>query len=78
MISPPQTADSLYHRPEGASMVATNDRTATLPNGAVSLPPLPKTTDTYIAQGLNLRPTFFGCDGTPAKLSGKPAPATYP
>ena len=72
-----QTADSDFNKPTGASVVATLDRLSVLPNGTQTLPPLPKTTDVYISQGLNVRPTFFGCNGTPANLSGTPSVSPY-
>lgn len=42
------------------------------------LPPLPKSPATFIAQGLNKRPTFFGCNAAPSKLAGKAVESAYP
>ena len=72
-----QTADSAEQRPTGSSLVATLNRLSVLPNGTQTLPPLPKTTDVYISQGLNVHPTFFGCNGTPANVSGTPSISPY-
>lgn len=73
-------ADTSEHKPDGASLTAFLTRQSYFPDGTASHPPLPKTTDTFIAQGLNTRPTFFGCNATPAKLHGKKqrAGAAYP
>lgn len=66
------TADSTTQQPTGGSIAATAARISLFPSKSFNLPPLPKTSDTFIAQGLNTRPTFFGCHATPAKLGGKP------
>ncbi|KAL8283472.1 hypothetical protein RQP46_005575 [Phenoliferia psychrophenolica] len=77
MIVLDSTADSALNKPTGASMVATYARSMVLPNGTQSLPPLPPSIDVYIAQGLNTRPVFFGCTGTPANLTS-PSVSPFP
>lgn len=72
------TSDSAMNRPLGNSLLATAYRASTLPNGTLSLPPLPKSNATFIALGLNTRPTFFGCAGTPAQLKGANSTSPYP
>ncbi|KDE03719.1 hypothetical protein MVLG_05789 [Microbotryum lychnidis-dioicae p1A1 Lamole] len=62
------TADSNQSMPTGASMVATETRSVLLANGSLSLPPLPNSVQTFISQGLNTRPTFFGCGLAPANF----------
>lgn len=47
---------------------ATQDRTMLLAS-AYSFPPVPTTTNEFIAQNLTTRPTFFGCDTTSANAS---------
>lgn len=47
--------------PNGTSLVATSQRTRLLANWS-SFPPIPDSMDRFVAQGLNTRPTFFGCD----------------
>lgn len=64
--------------PIGSSLITTQLRSHVLPNGTQTLPPFPKTTDTFIKLGLGDRATFFGCAGTAAKLNGQVAPASYP
>jgi len=71
-------SDSAYLKPEGSAIAATIARAALYPDGTFSLPPLPKTTNTFVAQGLNVRPTFFGCDATPSRLKKKKHAAAYP
>ncbi len=72
------SADAIDNTPTGHSLVATVARNALLPSGTYDLPPLPKTTNTFVAQELNLHPTFFGCNGTAASLHSQPANASYP
>lgn len=48
------------------------------PNGSLALPPLPKSNATYISLGLNTRPTFFGCAGSPAQVKGVSTMSPYP
>lgn len=59
-------------------MVATALRSQVLSQETFAMPPLPLTTDTYVAQGLAIRPSFFGCGGTPAKLNGTKSTSPYP
>ncbi len=55
------SADTDYLWPNGTSMVATSQRARLLANWS-SFPPIPDSMDQFVAQGLNTRPTFFGCD----------------
>lgn len=64
--------------PNGQAIIATADRSMLFPPGTQSIPPLPKSPATFIAQGLNLRPTFFGCGGSPPSVHGVPQNSTYP
>lgn len=72
------SADSATNRPQGASLIATQLREAIFADGTQHIPPLPLSTNTYIAYGLNTKPTFFGCKGTPQKLSGVKTESPYP
>lgn len=72
------SADTIENTPAGGSIAATVARIALLPSGTYNLPPLPKTTNTFVAQGLNKRPTLFGCNGTAPKLDSQRANASYP
>lgn len=72
------TADSDQQMPTGASMVATEKRAQILPQGTLSLPPLPDSNTTYVTQGLNTQPTFFGCNGTAPTLNNAAAESPYP
>ncbi|OJJ80114.1 lysophospholipase family protein [Aspergillus glaucus CBS 516.65] len=66
------SADTSYNWPDGHSLVATYERSLNstgIANGTV-FPAVPDR-HTFINQGLNERPTFFGCDA--ANLTG-PAP----
>lgn len=55
---------SLSNWPNGTAMIATYERSimGTINNGTL-FPAIPDT-NTFIGQGLNNRPTFFGCDGS--------------
>ncbi|KAM0792425.1 hypothetical protein ACM66B_005102 [Microbotryomycetes sp. NB124-2] len=70
------TADSEQQQPTGASIAATDFR-ASLLGDAVSVPPLPNSNTTFVEQGLNTRPVFFGCNGTAAQLNGSTAESPY-
>ncbi|KAK4058742.1 hypothetical protein OIO90_000186 [Microbotryomycetes sp. JL221] len=61
------TADSDEQQPTGASMSASEFRVSLL-GDAVSIAPLPNSNVTWVEQGLNTRPVFFGCNGTNATL----------
>lgn len=77
MLVAASSADQM-NRPDGTSLVATALRMTYLRSSADNLPPLPLSNVTYVQQGLNVRPTFFGCKGTPANLSGQPTASPYP
>ncbi|KAK4053035.1 hypothetical protein OIV83_001770 [Microbotryomycetes sp. JL201] len=70
------TADSEEQQPTGASIAATDFR-ASLLGDAVSVPPLPNSNTTFVEQGLNTRPVFFGCNGTAAQLNGSSVESPY-
>jgi len=65
------SADTTYNWPDGASLVATYQRSTntTIQNGT-AFPSIPDH-NTFINKGFNNRPTFFGCDAS--NLTG-PAP----
>ncbi|KAF5389822.1 hypothetical protein D9757_003672 [Collybiopsis confluens] len=55
--------------PSGAALLLTAERGAAfLQETHQQLPEMPASVDDFAAQGLNLRPTFFGCDSTDAPL----------
>ena len=55
------SADTNYHWPNGTSMVATYERSiSNLANGT-AFPSVPDV-NTFVNLGLNMRPTFFGCN----------------
>lgn len=55
------SADTIYSWPNGTALRATYDRSqAAIANGTL-FPPVPDD-KTFLALGLNNRPTFFGCD----------------
>lgn len=63
------SADTNYAWPNGTALRASYDRTAgSIANGTL-FPPVPDDR-TFIAQGLNNRPTFFGCDAGNFSTSG--------
>ncbi|KAJ5359615.1 uncharacterized protein N7496_012028 [Penicillium cataractarum] len=63
--------DSDYDWPTGSALVATYNRTLLNVANDTSFPPVPDV-DTFLKNGLNTRPTFFGCNAsslsTPAPL----------
>ncbi|KAL5344958.1 Lysophospholipase 1 [Pseudogymnoascus australis] len=65
------SADTTYGWPNGTSLVATYQRSlnSMIENGT-SFPAIPDQ-NTFVNQGLNKRPTFFGCD---AKNTTNPTP----
>lgn len=68
----------INNMPNGQALIASADRSTLFPSGTQSIPPLPKSPATFIAQGLNTRPTFFGCGGSPPLVHGVPQNSTYP
>ncbi|KAM0755624.1 hypothetical protein T439DRAFT_308052 [Meredithblackwellia eburnea MCA 4105] len=59
------SADTDFFWPNGTSLIATADRIAGyFQRNFSSFPPIPKTAEDFVQQGLNLRPTFFGCNTT--------------
>ncbi|TDL15109.1 hypothetical protein BD410DRAFT_796692 [Rickenella mellea] len=47
----------------GSALIAAQNQARLFPS-SYSFPPIPSTTEAFIAQGLVNRPTFFGCDST--------------
>lgn len=50
--------------PNGTSLIATAERARDYSNGFFDFPPIPGSGSDFVAQGLNTRPTFFGCNIT--------------
>lgn len=57
------SADTKFNWPNGTAMVATYERSLTRLSNGTSFPFVPDT-NTFINLGLNIRPTFFGCDSS--------------
>lgn len=68
------SADTTEYWPNGTSLVATYERSlnSTISNGT-SFPAIPDQ-NTFINSGLNIRPTFFGCNASNATHMGVVAP----
>lgn len=64
------TDQSAANWPDGASLIATYERSLSSIGNGTAFPPVPDT-NTFFNLGLNNRPTFFGCDAS--NLTG-PAP----
>ncbi|KAL8286283.1 hypothetical protein RQP46_004771 [Phenoliferia psychrophenolica] len=58
------SADTDYAWPNGTSLIATAARVASFHGNFSSFPPIPATADDFVSEGLNVRPTFFGCNTT--------------
>ncbi|KAF9061930.1 lysophospholipase [Rhodocollybia butyracea] len=59
------TADTADNWPNGMSFLFSQERLSTmLADTHQQLPDMPVSADDFVAQGLNLRPTFFGCNNT--------------
>lgn len=57
--------DAINNWPNGSSILFTQKRLNTLLQATHrQFPPTPQTPEDFIATGVNLRPTFFGCDPT--------------
>ncbi|KAK4055121.1 hypothetical protein OIV83_000401 [Microbotryomycetes sp. JL201] len=69
------SADTDQTWPNGTSLLASADRAANYSSGYVSFPPLPASQVDFVQQGLNIRPTFFGCDVPTANMTSQ---NTYP
>ncbi|GAA5947133.1 hypothetical protein JCM3765_002172 [Sporobolomyces pararoseus] len=72
------SADTEYSWPNGTSLLATADRAANYSNGFRNFPPIPANADEFVAQGLNLRPTFFGCNSTAKGNMSSSSNESYP
>ncbi|KAG7292473.1 hypothetical protein NEMBOFW57_002508 [Staphylotrichum longicolle] len=67
------SADTTYSWPNGTAVRATYDRThGAIANGTL-FPPVPDD-KTFLALGLNARPTFFGCDASNFTLTANQTP----
>ncbi|KAK4057651.1 hypothetical protein OIO90_001299 [Microbotryomycetes sp. JL221] len=67
------SADTDQTWPNGTSLLATADRAANYSQGYFAFPPIPATQQDFVDQGLNIRPTFFGCDVASANISNQEA-----
>ncbi|GAA5876162.1 hypothetical protein JCM16303_007041 [Sporobolomyces ruberrimus] len=72
------SADTEYSWPNGTSLLATADRAANYSNGFRRFPPIPANADEFVAQGLNVRPTFFGCNSTAGGNMSSSSNESYP
>jgi lysophospholipase len=63
------SADTTYNWPNGTALRASYDRSQSAIANGTLFPPVPDD-KTFIALGLNNRPTFFGCDPANFSLSG--------
>lgn len=54
--------------PNATSLRASYARAATLPDGQQILPYFPSA-ETFVDQGLNARPTFFGCNASQTEIT---------
>ncbi|GAA6007260.1 hypothetical protein JCM11491_003065 [Sporobolomyces phaffii] len=72
------SADTEYSWPNGTSLLATADRAANYSHGFRSFPPIPASAEDFVAQGLNVRPTFFGCNSTTGGNTSMSANDSYP
>lgn len=72
------SADTEYSWPNGTSLLATADRAANYSNGFRNFPPIPANADEFVNQGLNVRPTFFGCNSTAGGNMSSSANESYP
>lgn len=72
------SADTIYSWPNGSSLVTTYQRVVQehgieRSQANLSFPYVPDT-NTFVNLGLNLKPTFFGCNGSNGTLPGVPPP----
>lgn len=65
------TKGSAANWPDGASLVATYERQQSIIGNGTAFPSIPDQ-NTFINQGLNNKPTFFGCDAS--NITGGSAP----
>jgi lysophospholipase len=70
------SADTDTHWPNGTALRATYDRSQTPIANATSFPPVPDV-NTMINLGLNLRPTFFGCNASNFSSASPPPLIVY-
>lgn len=59
------SSDTPGNWPNGSSLIATSQRLSqNSTHTSIPFPPVPSSPDQFIAEGLNRRPTFFGCEQT--------------
>ncbi|KAG1895501.1 phospholipase B [Suillus fuscotomentosus] len=59
------SADDQYHWPNGTSLLTTFERiSSVLSSSHQPMPPIPGTAAQFVSTGVNMRPTFFGCNLT--------------
>lgn len=68
------SADTKYHWPDGSALRATYDRSRGRIANGTAFPAVPDRA-TFLARGLNNRPTFFGCDVANPTSSSSSQPA---
>lgn len=56
--------------PDGKSLVASYERAASLSKGHQILPFIPSR-KTFVKQGINARPTFFGCNASESEIKNQ-------
>ncbi|KAK4128916.1 hypothetical protein N657DRAFT_629925 [Parathielavia appendiculata] len=67
------SADTIYSWPNGTALRATYDRSLSPIANGTQFPPVPDD-KTFLALGLNSRPTFFGCDAANFSSSSSSSP----
>lgn len=70
------SADTDFNWPNGTALLATANRAANYVDGFTDFPPIPATADDFVNQGLDRRPTFFGCNAT--NMGNVSASGAYP
>ncbi|KDE05419.1 hypothetical protein MVLG_04214 [Microbotryum lychnidis-dioicae p1A1 Lamole] len=65
------SADTTYGWPNGTSLLATAERVKQFGENYTSFPSIPGGAMDFVQQGLNLRPTFFGCDVASGTVTGQ-------
>ncbi|SCZ90572.1 BZ3500_MvSof-1268-A1-R1_Chr1-3g02074 [Microbotryum saponariae] len=65
------SADTTYGWPNGTSLLATAERVKQYGENYTSFPSIPGGAMDFVQQGLNLRPTFFGCDVASGNVTGQ-------
>ncbi|KAJ4487753.1 phospholipase B [Lentinula aciculospora] len=69
IVAVDSNANTTDNWPNGLSLLVSAERLSTLLGDShQQLPEFPSSTDDFVAQGLNLRPTLFGCNSTDTPL----------